>query len=390
MLKVQEYLLNHSINDLAKDHGIYVRWSHKNPRKFTLNYDQIEAREDDVMAQECRALVMVCEPEMAGIVDRPLGPTRVYGMAFKRFFNHGQIYAAPVDFNDKNVKFWEKCDGTLIVCHYDFDLNQWCISTRSVPDNEMPVNGMDHSVTFISLFKRAFKDTNGHDFDTHFNGDKLYTYAFELCTPENQVVVYYSNYRLYLLGVRNNETLKELNPENYSAYLGIPTPETFKLNNVNEMIDFVSTRNPSEYEGLVVCDSNYHRVKVKNPGYLALSKIKDSVVKSRRSLLEIILLEKEDDVIPLVPEHIQKGIVEMKEKLRLFIHNMDKEYEELYSADRKTFAIAVQNGSGFLGPQMARWSGQCKSTHDWILTKKKEGTWQDSFLDMILEEMENM
>ena len=60
MLLVQEYLMTHTFGDLAKEHGVYASFS-KSGHKFSLNYDQIEARESDPLAQECRGLILAGE-----------------------------------------------------------------------------------------------------------------------------------------------------------------------------------------------------------------------------------------------------------------------------------------------------------------------------------------
>src|SRR5271165_4556749 len=60
MLLVQEYLLNHSFSDLIREHGVYASFS-KSGHKFSLNYDQLEAKESDPLAQECRGLILARE-----------------------------------------------------------------------------------------------------------------------------------------------------------------------------------------------------------------------------------------------------------------------------------------------------------------------------------------
>lgn len=61
MLDIQQYLLTHSFNDLAKDHGIYPGFGKKDKRdntKFSLNYDQIESKNSNPLTHECRGLIL--------------------------------------------------------------------------------------------------------------------------------------------------------------------------------------------------------------------------------------------------------------------------------------------------------------------------------------------
>jgi hypothetical protein len=355
----------------------------KNPSKFTLNYDQIEARESDALSQECRGLVL---QRVQGNCSSSeiVGETEILAFPFRRFFNYGQGAAAEVNFDDNNIKFFEKLDGTCCIVYFDSVLNEWCVATRSVPDADLPIDGFENT-SFSSLFKKAFKQTSGLDFDTSFRGDKTYTYVFELCTPENQVVVYYPNYEVYLLGVRNKETHKELSSENYCSYLGVPCAPFYQIKTIAEMINFVSEVDPSKHEGLVVCDSGFNRVKVKSPGYLALNKLKDSIMKSPRAIIEVVLLEKEDDIMPMVAPHIQTSILEYKEKIRTYMKKLDEEFLSMYNEDRKTFALSVQALDSNMAYHMIRWTGKAKNAHDWIRQQKqKDGSYSNSFLDNIM------
>lgn len=380
MLNVQSYLMTHSLNDLAREHGVYARFSTKNPRKFSLNYDQIEATDADVISQECRGLVLAVPFHKAPpSLDQVVGDTEIMGRPMMRFFNFGQGAAAVVDFDHPETRFCEKLDGTLCIVYFDRYLREWCVATRSVPDADLPMDGFGEQ-TFSSLFWATFRAVGGRE-DLLWAGN---TYCFELCTPDNQVVVRYDNPTVYLLAVRDHDG-NEADPIGFAKDLEVPAAPTYRFGSVADMFDFVSGRDPSKHEGIVVVDRHFNRVKVKNAGYMALSKVRDSVAKSPRAVLEIVLLGQDDDVMPLVPEHIQKAILDMKDGVRELIHFLDREHEELYDADRKTFALAVQAHSGFMAPHMLRWTGKVSSAHSWIQSQRREGTWTDGFLDSLMD-----
>src|SRR5271166_5858582 len=99
MLLVQKYLEDHTFADLIKDHGVYASFA-KSGHKWSLNYDQLEAKEDNPLAQECRGLILAQETgaSLAPIeVEGRLkydhlspGKTIVLAYPIKRFFNYGQ------------------------------------------------------------------------------------------------------------------------------------------------------------------------------------------------------------------------------------------------------------------------------------------------------------
>lgn len=389
MLNVQTYLLTHSLGELASDHGVYARFSTKNPNKFTLNYDQLEARDNDPISQECRGLVLRAENPLGNPQTAPVGETRVMAFPMRRFFNYGQGAAAEVDFSDPRCRFLSKEDGTLCIMYWDRDIMSWCVGTRSVPDADLPMDGFGEQ-TFADLFWKAFKASGG-DLSSLGYAKGNYTFCFELCTPDNQIVVKYPDYKVFLLAVRGLELgFSEDMPDVWAEQIRVPVVPSYRFGSTEEMLDFVQKLNGTQNEGIVVCDTKFNRVKVKNAGYLALSKVKDSVTKSPRSIMEVILHGQEDDVLPLCSQHVQDFILNTKEGLRKALLALDEEFSREYVSDRKAFALAIQAGSGEMGPQMARWSGKCGSAREWINVNKKEGGWPASFLDKLLSMAKNV
>ncbi len=165
MLLVQEYLLTHTFQQLAAEHGVYASFS-QSGHKFSLNYDQIEAKESNPLAQECRGLILTTGSVLIGEINeygKPIrdgiipGETHILAFPMKRCFNHGQGSAANINWSDPNLSVLEKLDGTLCIVYYDSVIDQWCVATRSVPEADIPLdNGL---YTFRTLFEKALFDT---------------------------------------------------------------------------------------------------------------------------------------------------------------------------------------------------------------------------------------
>jgi hypothetical protein len=112
MILVQQYLLEHSLADLAAEHAVGATLS-ASGHKASLNYNMIEAKDGDPIACQCRGLVIARESGQPIALDAPLGSTIILARPFDRFFNHGQGAAADIDFSDPTTVFMEKRDGTL-------------------------------------------------------------------------------------------------------------------------------------------------------------------------------------------------------------------------------------------------------------------------------------
>jgi len=399
MLLVQKYLENHSFGDLAREHGVYASFS-KSGHKFSLNYDQIEAKESNPLAQECRGLVLALEdgrPIFADVTsgkpnrdNMTPGNTTILAYPMNRFFNHGQGSAANIDWSDPSLAILEKLDGTLCIVYYDPFTYKWCVATRSVPEADL---FMDNGVfTFRTLFEKACQDTLGYAFDQLTEKlDARFTYCFELTTPYNRIVVNYPHNRITLLATRNLLTLQEVNPR--ELQLEVPVVDAHTYTTINELLDWVSSLNPMEHEGVVVRDANFNRIKVKNAAYVAYNKVRDALGTSERNCIELILAEKDDDVIPMLPEEIVKNLLKIKAGLQVALKLYDDHYvavkaeaDSVNLGDKKTFAILVtQNKNMWHAPFFQMFSGKAQNMKDFITKNRKDGTWGDSFLDKLLE-----
>lgn len=405
-LLVQEYLETHTFGDLAKDHGVYASFS-KSGHKFSLNYDQIEAKESDPLAQECRGLVLSTKMgesflSKAVMVNGKLsydsispGTTTILAFPMKRFFNHGQGSAAEIDWSDPKLAVLEKLDGTLCIVYYDPFTDKWCVATRSVPEADLIMdNGM---FTFRTLFEKALTETTGLVFDaftTHL--DKSYTYCFELTTPYNRIVVEYKNNGVTLLAVRGLVTLQELDfkhPLVESLPASLPQVQAHTYTSVDELVTWVSSLNPMEHEGVVVRDGKFNRIKVKNAAYVAYNKVRDALATSPRNIVELILSEKDDDVVPFLPEEIVKNLQSIKVGVQKVIREHDEAYQvakaeadKILPGDKKTFAILVTKDKElWTAPFFQIFDGKASNMKDFISKNRKDGTWGNSFLDKMLE-----
>lgn len=404
MLLAQKYLETNSFGNLAKEHGVYASFS-KSGHKFSLNYDQIEAKESDPLAQECRGLILAREDGCRipgeimsdGKLKRDTiepGKTKILAFPMKRFFNYGQG-AATVNWSDPNLAVLEKLDGSLCIVYYDLFTEKWCVATRAVPEADLL---MDNGIfTFRTLFEKALFDTCGKSFDEFTSKLGInFTYCFELTTPYNRIVVNYLSNKITLLAIRDNISMNEIdinNPLLINNLNGVPIVQAHTYTTISDLVDWVSSLDPMEHEGVVVRDSDYNRVKVKNAAYCAYSRTRDTLGSSERNCLEIILLEKDDDVISFLPEEIVNNLFKIKNNLQFII----KKYDDIYLAakaqadaiaqgDKKTFAILVtKNKELWSAPFFQIYDGKASNMKDFIIKNRKDGTWGNGFLDKLLE-----
>ena len=419
MLHVQEYLKPHTLAELKEAHGIKNTLS-ASKHKMSLNYDQIESKESDPLACQCRGLIIAKVDGSVIDTSLPIGETVVLARPMDRFFNYGQGSAKEIDFSDPETVYLEKLDGTLGILYRDIFTGEWCVGTRSVPEADHLIDGFG-THTFRTLFEVCLwetlrrsnplwfqelqvtgTDTTPREFFKYFTqtffGDSRATLCWEITSPLNRVVVDYKDYGITLLAVRYPDTGEEKDPK-YVVPAGLPTPKTYSFGVVAELLEFVASKEPSQFEGVVVRARNlygYDRLKVKNPAYLAFNRIRDSVANSPRALMEVIMLGKHDDVFPMLPQSVQDTGQRYLEGFKVLSVFYEGAYDRLIPVTlgsenpRKSLALKIQEEGLWLPPLMMRFSGKVDSFQSFLESNKKEGTWNDSFLDTVIDNAERI
>lgn len=323
---LQDFLRNNPIEDLNKI-GVYFRQHGKYPNLFQFTYDQIESdsHKTNPIVIESRGVILDRDNNWS-VVARP----------FDRFFNLGESCAAKVDWDSSRIQ--EKVDGSLCIVYY-YDGN-WQVATKGTPDASGNVNG--YSFTFAELFWKVANDQN-ITWRLNREGNKEFTYLFELTTMFNRVVVRYKESKLTLIGGRCRSNGIEL-PSSafYHGYPEFNPVKEYRFNTQQEMVNFTKLINGTEGEGFVVVDKNWNRVKVKGENYLALAHMKDGF--GPRRVLEIVRNAETEEFkkyVDAFPE--MQGLFEdVREKYNALLAELESDYNKIKDIpDQKDFAFAA-------------------------------------------------
>lgn len=306
-------------NILVKEYGDY--------RLF--KYNQLAEDTDwfSPIVQECRGIILNKNNE-------------IVCHAFDRFFNYGEPYAVDVDFD--NCRILEKVDGSIIKLWADE--NGLHISTNgSINAYEIKLSSIalgDSNISFGDKVEEILKERiDLNEVENHLKENHS-TAIFELICPENQVVVYYAEADLVYLGSRNLDN----NCEYHDNYFNVCTlPKLYDLNGNNSISaikDLVDTL--KGFEGVVVVDSNYNRVKVKNADYLIahhnLKAIKDI------DLVKVILNgEVEEYKATLVNVEFRNRLDNINNTIHAIYAEVDRILELDGNLNRKDFALKYKN-----------------------------------------------
>lgn len=302
---------------------------------YLFKYNQFESDMNNIICQEARGI----------IIDVLCYPSRIVCHSFDKFFNYGEEQGkeALLNFDWSNYSFQEKRDGSLLrMWYYD---GKWNISTSGTIDAfkatiDIPSNPYK---SFGHMFKEIFDSYE----ETTSNMIKEYVYSFEMTSPNNKIVVDYNHDELTLIGVRNLLNNKELNPRDHNPFENIKTSQMWFYKDINEALNKINQK--SNFEGLVLCDKYFNRVKIKTDEYLTLAKITDAT-SSDRGILKLILENKIDDLNINIP-HILQRIDLIKSYIKNEIEAINNAINSIdYSQDRKSIALQIKDNpyKGFI------------------------------------------
>ncbi len=294
------------------------------------NYN-ITADFSNPLVQEARGIIL--DYKTAEVVCWP----------FRKFGNYSESYADRIDWGSARVL--QKIDGSIIKLWYDKEAGKWQFSTNAtIRAEHAGVEGQE-GLTYGALVQTAvnYGDIRFGALDTES------TYLFELVSPLARVVVPYETTALYHIGTRNNRSGRE-----YECDIGVQKPASYPLASLKDCIAAAQELNRAQgngeilYEGFVVLDRDFHRVKVKSIDYIVQHRFNTEKTFTRKRCLELLRYHRESlgRIYSQRPE-LEPLLRYYDYRLSELLYDVDcmadiaaRLYEE-YSHDRKALAQVI-------------------------------------------------
>lgn len=221
---------------------------------------------------------------------------------FHKFFNLGEREDLVPDFSKHHVVL-EKLDGSMIRPLFLESGLRWA-TKMGITDVAMQAEEFIATRPEYESLARAMREEG-------------YTPIFEWCSRKQRIVVDYPEDNLVLLAARDNWTgqyADRVSLEKTADIWGVPLVSTVDISNMStdKLISFV--RSMTEAEGIVIQFDDGHMVKVKADHYVALHRAK-SLLENERDVIGLVLDEKTDDLMPLLPEADQKRLRQFENDL---------------------------------------------------------------------------
>ena len=262
----EELLTQEPYNIKISEDGPYVMFK----------YNQLSSDFNIPMVREARGIIF-----RKGQWENPVC------WAFNKFGNYGEAWVEDIDWSTAFVS--EKIDGSLMKVWWD---GNWKISTNGTIDAWKAELGDIRMPNFGEYFTQAIEKYYPNCSVFLCDLDSDLTYMFELVGPYNRVVVPYEEPAIYFLGARNKYTGEEFNcsPEVAGA-LGMgrfKLPKKYQINTL-EVCEILTQTFKWDEEGVVACDAQFNRMKIKSPAYVMAHYARNNNVITRKHLIKIIV-----------------------------------------------------------------------------------------------------
>lgn len=360
-LKIVDFIKTHSNWEELLTSSPYNLTIKRDGKLILFKYNQINSDFNEEICCEARGLIL------------EEGTWKVVRMAFKKFFNLGESFAAQLDWNTAVAT--EKIDGSIIsVFFYD---GKWRIATNSTIDAfKAELNGVGPYKNFGELFESVLP------LSTFTNYNKRRCWTFELVSPYNKVVIDYPETKVYLLSVRDMDSLEELDldaVEMIADANGIAVPKRYNLNNEADYRQLVEQM-PEGHEGIVVCDGKGERVKIKTLLYFEMHRAKNNGVITLERIVDLIRSNDHYEFLSYFPEYksifdnVKKQMDNTEvvlEKVRQDVAEWKRNNKDVYEQDERMARKWFAQDLGGKGPlYFAEYDGRLAHTVDSLETKK--------------------
>lgn len=287
----------------------------------------------NAMRRECRGLIF--GPDGA-LMSRP----------FHKFFNvneREETQMNKVDLSQPHV-IMEKMDGSMIrpvIVNGAVRLATKMGVTEVAMEAEKYLASRKDSGEILNWLQRCVKIG--------------VTPIFEFVAPTNQIVISYAEPDLVLLAIRDNLTGNYLVRQNGTPAGLTVVPEYGSVE--GNLSDYIARARLMEgREGDIIRFADGHMLKIKNDWYVRIHKTVDRV-RFDRHIVELILHEELDDVLPMLPQHeadrIHKFAAQFAQCLSARIAGYERYWNTVVASglDRKRYAQewmpTIKHNDGF-------------------------------------------
>jgi len=162
--------------------------------------------------------------------------------------------------------------------------------------------------------------------------------VFEYVSPQNRIVLKYSNEELILLRLRDNKTGKYLDLSDYSDKIGSIKVAPFEVGTLDQLIDL--SHSVEDKEGWIVEFTNGLFIKIKTSWYCSLHGLLTNDLYREHILVNYILDEKIDDILGQIPEEEKEAHERIEKIISVVKHSVTEKVDDIL----KSYDLFLEGG----------------------------------------------
>lgn len=300
-----------------------VHMVYDNQPLVAVMYNLFESDLSNPIVRQCRGTV----------IDKTTG--KVVCAPYVKFFNLGEQYADNIDWTGK-LSVTEKMDGWMIKM-FTWRGGQHWVSNGGYDISKTP---LPTNKTVIELCSKYFPKFGVEIPDG-------WTFMMEFIHPEMKIVCDYpeDKWGFWLHGARDpkGEEWEVMDVIKKFQIEGIKVPDVIQFKGIDHLVDYVNQRSGKDFEGCVVRDGHWRRVKMKGVGYLELKAISDNLPVTPKRIWETWASGEWDD---MRDGKLKTEVLILNDKVRECaqkINIWEGLGKYLSYTDRKALALTIQN-----------------------------------------------
>jgi T4 RnlA family RNA ligase len=162
--------------------------------------------------------------------------------------------------------------------------------------------------------------------------------VFEYVSPQNRIVLKYSNEELILLRLRDNKTGKYLDLSDYSDKIGSIKVAPSEVGTLDKLIDL--SHSVEDKEGWIVEFTNGLFIKIKTVWYCSLHGLLTNDLYREHILVNYILDEKIDDILGQIPEEEKEAHERIDKIISVVKHSVTEKVDDIL----KSYDLFLEGG----------------------------------------------
>jgi T4 RnlA family RNA ligase len=162
--------------------------------------------------------------------------------------------------------------------------------------------------------------------------------VFEYVSPQNRIVLKYSNEELILLRLRDNKTGKYLDLSDYSDKIGSIKVAPSEVGTLDQLIDL--SHSVEDKEGWIVEFTNGLFIKIKTSWYCSLHGLLTNDLYREHILVNYILDEKIDDILGQIPEEEKEAHERIDKIISVVKHSVTEKVDDIL----KSYDLFLEGG----------------------------------------------